>query len=216
MKITAGCLTNVADKLADPEDYLELDASSLLLNEQQKDMVKTTIKNSGKAFAGIKFEFSDPVIRKFAGICYVKLDEPSGRDAAKANIRNAIAKYFMNLPESTTFIPKSDLVKAALASDDNIKAFDIDIISDAAEQAWKNGYWIKYVRRMVNGVYDYVPVKTLYEEGVTPCMDSFGNISLDSTVELPLLNGGFPYWPDKSDHKTSDNIRLEALQVLFI
>ena len=216
MTVTAGCLTNVMDKLSDPEEYLELDPESLLLTDEQKSMVKTTIKNSGKAFAGIKFEFSDPVIRKFAGVCYVKLKEDSTRDAAKANIRNAIAKYFMNLPESTTFIPKSDLVKVALESDDNIKSFDIDIISDAAEQAWKNGYWNKYVQRLVNGVFTYVPVKTLYESTVTPCMDAYGNIHLDSTVELAVLSGGFKYYPDKTDRKSEDSIRVNTLDILFI
>ena len=213
MKVTASCLENV--KLANAEEYLELDPSKLLLTDEQKEMVKTTINNSGKAFAGIKFEMTDPVIRKFAAICYVKLEEESAREVAKTNIRNAIGTYFMNLPESTTFIPKSDLVKTALASDSNIKSFDIDIISDTAEQAWKNGYWIKYVRRMVNGSYEYVPVKVIYEKETTPCMDAFGNISLDSTRELPLLCGGFLYWADKTK-KTSDSIRLNALDVMFI
>lgn len=211
MTVTAACLSNVLDKIRDAEDYLDLDVSKLSLTEKQKDMVKTTIKNSGKAFAGIKFNFADPVVRRYAGICYVKLKEDSQRAAATANIRNAIAKYFMSLPESTTFIPKSDLIRVALDSDDNIKSFDIDIISEAAEEAWHDGYWIKYVQRLINGVYQFVPVKTLYEEGVTPCMDVYGNILVDSTSELPILSGGFKYY----DKTTGDSIVLPTLDVLF-
>ena len=211
MTVTAACLSNVLDKIRDAEDYLDLDVSQLCLTEKQKDMVKTTIKNSGKAFAGIKFTFADPVVRRYAGICYVKLKEDSQRAAATANIRNAIAKYFMSLPESTTFIPKSDLIRVALDSDDNIKSFDIDIISEAAEEAWHDGYWIKYVQRLINGVYQFVPVKTLYEEGVTPCMDVYGNILVDSTSELPILSGGFKYY----DKTTGDSIVLPTLDVLF-
>ena len=49
MTVTAACLSNVLDKIRDAEDYLDLDVSKLCLTEKQKDMVKTTIKNSGKA-----------------------------------------------------------------------------------------------------------------------------------------------------------------------
>lgn len=211
MTVTASCLSNALGKIQDPEDYLDLDISKLLLTDAQKDMVKLSIKNSGKAFAGIKFAFTDPVIRRYAGICYVKLAEDSGRDAAKANIRNAIAKYFMNIPESTIFIPKSDLISVVLKSDANIKSFDIDIISETAENAWNDGYWIKYTQRMVNGVYTFVPVKVMYEETVTPGMDAYGNILVDSNMELPVLSGGFKYY----DKTTGDNIVLPTLDVLF-
>lgn len=218
MTVTAGCLSNVVSKLKNSEDYLSLRPSEMLLTDQQKEMVKTTIKNSGKTFAGIKFDFVDPIIRKFAAICYVKVEEESGRDLTEANIRNAIAEYFMNLPETTTFIAKSDLITAALESDSNISAFDIDIISGTAEEAWKNGYWIKYQERLINGTNSYVPVKVLYESTVIPCMDNFGNISLDTKIEIPLLCGQFKYYSDKSDKKQvfNDTITIDPLTILFI
>ena len=56
-----------------------------------------------------------------------------------------------------------------------------------------------------------MPVKTLYEEGVTPCMDVYGNILVDSTSELPILSGGFKYY----DKTTGDSIVLPTLDVLF-
>ena len=56
-----------------------------------------------------------------------------------------------------------------------------------------------------------MPVKTLYEEGVTPCMDVYENILVDSTSELPILSGGFKYY----DKTTGDSIVLPTLDVLF-
>ena len=43
-----------------------------------------------------------------------------------------------------------------------------------------------------------------------------GNIKLDSTVEIPLLHGGFNYYPNKAEQDKSDSIRMESLQILFI
>lgn len=212
MTITAMCMSNVIDKLSTPEDYLSINPDDLKLNDYQKEMVKTSLIKSDKIFAGVKFNFGDPVIRKFAAICYVKLDEGSIRDTITAVIRNTISEYFINLPENTTFIAKSDIIKTVLAADDRIKSFDIEFISDTAESAWYEGYWVKYVQRMVNGVYSYVPVKTIYDSSVIPCMDNFGNIMLDTTIEMPMLSGGFNIY----DKNTGDSFRANTLDILFM
>ena len=216
MTVTARCLTNVVDSLTNPADYLDIDEADLLLTESQKNMIATSIKNSNKVFTGIQFNFEDPVIRKYCAICYVKLKEAYSRDAAKTNIQNAIAQYFIDLPENTMFIPKSDIIKACLDADDNIESFDLDFISDLNETAYYNGLYYKYQRRLINGVYKYVPVKTMYDDTNTAGLDAYGNIQLDSTVELPLLHGGFNYYPNKSDNDKDDAIRMETLQILFI
>ena len=216
MTVTAGCLTNVIDKLQDLDDYLDIDEQDLLLTDEQKNMISLAIANSNKVFAGIKFKFLDPVIRKYSAICYVKLKEAYARDVAKMNIRNAIAKYFINLPENTTFIPKSDIIKACLDEDNNIESFDIDFISSLNEQAYYDGWYYKYQKRLINGVYKYVPIKTIYDSYSVAGLDDYGNIKLDSTVEIPLLHGGFNYYPNKAEQDKSDSIRMESLQILFI
>ena len=216
MTVTAGCLTNVIDKLQDLDDYLDIDEQDILLTDEQKNMISLAIANSNKVFAGIKFKLLDPVIRKYSAICYVKLKEAYARDVAKMNIRNAIAKYFINLPENTTFIPKSDIIKACLDEDNNIESFDIDFISSLNEQAYYDGWYYKYQKRLINGVYKYVPVKTIYDSYSVAGLDDYGNIKLDSTVEIPLLHGGFNYYPNKAEQDKSDSIRMESLQILFI
>ncbi len=215
MTVTAGCLTNVVDKLSDAADYLDLTEEDLLLSDDQKKMISLAISNSNKVFAGVQFKFLDPVIRKYCAVCYVRLKETYSRDTAKVNIHNAIAEYFINLPENTTFIPKSDIIKTCLDADDNIEAFDIDFISALNEEAYSNGLYYKYQRRLINGVYKYVPVKTIYDSTNVAGLDAYGNIQLDSTVEVPILHGGFNYYPDKGSSK-SNVIRMETLQILFI
>lgn len=216
LQVTAGCLTNVIDKIDDAEDYLELDEKDLLLSDEQKNMVSLSIKNSNKVFSGIKFNFLDPVIRKYAAVCYVKLKEKHAKDIVTTNIRNTIANYFMELPENTTFIPKSDIIKLC-AEIDNIESFDIDFISELNETAYYKNWYYKYVRRLINGVYKYVPVKTIYDSYNQPGLDSYGNIQLDSTVEIPLLHGGFNYYHNKNLSKDKyDSVKVDTIQIVFI
>ena len=217
LTVTATCLANVTDKIQSPEEYLELNESDLLLNESQKQMIITTLDNSKRTFAGMKFEFQDPIIRKYAGICYVKITDLYNKDVIKTAIRNSIADYFMNLPENTIFIPKSDIIKKVI--DDNsslIESFDIDFISELNEQAFYNGSYEKYTQKLINGVYKYVPTTTMYESNTSPGLDDYGNIQLNSNIEIPLFHGGFNYYPNKDTNDKDTSIRLDTLQILFI
>ena len=97
-----------------------------------------------------------------------------------------------------------------------ISSFDIDFISSLNEQAYYDGWYYKYQKRLINGVYKYVPVKTIYDSYSVAGLDDYGNIKLDSTVEIPLLHGGFNYYPNKAEQDKFDSIRMESLQILFI
>ena len=147
-------------------------------------------------------QFKDPVIRKFAFITYIKTDNVYNRELAKSNVRSSLAKYFINLDEGVQFIPKSDLIKKIIDESDVIKSCDIDIISEVAEETFYNGYYDKYELKYINGYYQYVTTRYIYEEDNTPCLDSYDNISLDSKLEIPILHGGFKYYPDKTDRKS--------------
>lgn len=216
LTVTAGCLTNIMDKVNTADEYFNIEVNDLLLTDDQKTMIKTALSNSNKVFTGINFEFIDPVIRKYAATCYVKVEEQYMQDIAKANITNAIADYFINLPENTKFIPKSDIIKICLEADENIKSFDLDFISQLNEDAYYNGYYNKYQQKLINGIYKYVPIKTMYDKTNVPGLDAYGNIKLDSELEMPLLHGGFNYYPEKLSKNKNDMIRVEALQIIFI
>lgn len=217
LSVTASCLANVDDKMSSPEQYLELDDKDFILTDGQKEIVKTTLANSSKSFAGVTFNFVDPVIRKYAAICYVKVDDTYNRESVKTAIRNSIAQYFIDLDTNTLFIPKSNIITRIMNDNSSvIKSFDIDFISDMNEQSYKDGYHLQYEQRLVNGVSRYVGMKTIYDPESIAGLDDYGNIQLKSKLEMPLLHGGFMYYPNKENGDKSSSIRVETVQILFI
>ena len=212
------CLTNVKNQIKDIEDYFKIKDSELLLSTEQKEMVCNTLENSKKSFAGISIQFKDPIIRKYAIMCYVKADSTYNKDTIKSSIRRTLCEYFVNLKDSTQFIAKSELISLCIANCENILSLDIDIISETAEKAFYDNYYIKYEIESHNGTYHYVPVKHIYESSDLPGLDSIGNIQVDSKMEVPILHGGFKIYPDKSDkiNGKKNSIIAKDIDILFI
>lgn len=215
MCVTATCLRNIKNELYDAETYYAFDTKKLLLESNQKEMIIETLKNSNRAFAGVTLKFQDPVIRKYAVVCYVKPDNVYNRELIKNSINVSLANYFLNVFEDVQFIAKSDLLKKIMNDCENIKAIDLDIISELGENTYRDGYYDKYELRFINDSYQYVTKRVIYEKNTTPGLDGFGNISLESKLEIPVLHGGFNYYPDKESF-SKDAITLEAVQVYFI
>ena len=216
MCITATCLRNINEEIKTVDDYYNMDTNNLLLTDGQKEMIQTTLKNSKKAFAGVTMKFQDPVIRRFSIICYAKVDNIYNRDAATDGIRTSLAKYFMNIFEGVQFIPKSDLITKILDENDCVTSVDIDIISELAEQTYKQGYYDRYELKFVNGSYQYIPKRVMYEPDTYPALDQYGNISLGSKLEIPVLQGSFKYYPDKDTFNKSNCVSIPTVQVYFI
>lgn len=216
MNINITCLRNFKKELKDIEDYYKLTNDKLLLTEEQKIMIVNTLENSKKSFAGISLKFHDPVIRKFAAICYVKVENSYDKDIVASNIRSILAEYFYNSLEDTQFISKSEIINKIHNDVDRVKSIDIDFISDLTESAFKNGYYNKYELLYTNGVYKYVSTRVIYENEATPGLDGYGNISLDSKLEIPMLSGGFYYYPNKNEDDRNNGIIVDPVQILFI
>lgn len=219
MIVTATCLSNLKNKITNYNDYYKLSKYDILLSNKEKQMVVTTLNNSKKSFAGVTLNFNDPIIRKFAFICYIKTNNIYSKEKIKNNIEIELAKYFINNLIDTKFIAKSDIIKHCLDNIEDIVSIDIDIISELAEECYKNNYYEKYELIYVNGSYKYVTKKVIYEESSIPGLDYYGNISLDSKLEIPILQGGFNYYPDKNNSlktKNLNSIKTEPVQVIFI
>lgn len=216
LTVVASCLRNKTNEVTEPEEYLELESKDLLISDREKEMVIDALSNSNNTFTGMSFEFQDPIICKFSMICYVKIASTYNRELAKTNIRNAVATYFMNLPENTQFISKSDIINRVTEADSNIESFDFDFISELNENAYNDGYYIEYKQRIINGVYKYVPVKTIYDKTNTPGLDQIGNIQLNSKLQIPLLHGDFYYYPNKESNDKATSIKTESIQVMFL
>lgn len=216
LNIVASCLRNKTKEITEPEKYLELDSKDLYITDREKEMVITALSNSKNTFTGMSFEFKDPIICKFSIICYVKIASTYNRDITKTNIRNAVALYFMNLPENTQFISKSDIINAVTEADSNIESFDFDFISELNENAYNDGYYVEYKQHIVNGIYKHIPTKIIYDKTNTPGLDQIGNIQLNSKLQIPLLHGGFYYYPNKESNDKNTKIKTESVQVMFL
>lgn len=215
MCITATCLQNINNKLEDINNYFNLKESDIILTENQKSMIINTLNNSQKTFAGITLKFQDPIIRNFAFLCYVKSNNVYNNSTIEEDIKKLIAEYFINILTNGQFIPKSDIIKYILDNNENIVSIDIDIISELAEQTYANGYYNKYELKLINNSYEYVTKKVMYEKESNPGLDIYGNISLDSKLEIPHISNGFKYYNDK-ENNSKDFIYIDAIQIFFI
>ena len=215
LSVTGMCLKNTDNIITDTSDYYNITKEDLLLTDTEKEMMLTSLENSGKLFAGIQFSLEDPVVREFAAVCYVKLaNDTVNRDAATERIRNVFADYFMSINKSKLYIPKTAIIVKIMDScSDIIESVDFDFISETNESAYKNGYYTRY-RQDKDG--SFYTVSAAYEPGGTVFIDDFGNIQLDSELETALLHGGFKYYPDKNG-ASADSVTLpHGVQVYFI
>ena len=123
--VNAICTSNYADGVKDTDEYFNAYLNNqILLSNEQKEMVKETLNNSNKTFAGISLEFTDPDIYRYAIVAYIKAESKYDRDTIKSEISKAVMDYFVNLPTNTLFIPKSDIIKTVLDKVHNIESID--------------------------------------------------------------------------------------------
>ena len=216
MYINVTCLSNIKENIKDIDDYYNMNVSDMTLKKYQKEMIINTLDNSNKTFAGLTLKFVDPVIRKYAFICYVKIDNTYNKDTAIQSIRKLLGDYFLNLDNDTTFIAKSDLISLIVNNVECIQAIDFDIISEYGEDAYYNNFYSKYELNYLNNSYKYEEVTEVYESTIYPGLDGYGNISLNSKIEIPILHGGFKYYPNKNTNSKTDAITIEDIQVYFI
>lgn len=216
MYINVTCLANFKDQIKEIEDYFNLNLDDMKLTYDQKNMVINTLENSKKSFAGLTLKFYDPIIRQFAFICYVKADSVYNKDTIELSIRNTLGTYFLNIDNNKLFIAKSELISLILDNNENILSIDLDIISEYGESAYYNNFYIKYELINSNNIYTYNEVREIYEDTVYPGLDGYGNISLNSKLEVPVLHGGFSYYPEKNINNKSNSIRIPEIQVYFI
>lgn len=214
--IIISALTNYYITNNNMENYFLSDINKFYLNDEQKRIIFETLNNSNKTLTGVSVKFQDPVIRKYALLCYIKLNTVYNQDDVKENIQSIIANYFVSLDKNVQFISKADIIKEIMDNDDNIEALDITFISELAEQTFYDGYYNKYYLQYINKGYTFTTKKVFYEKGVNPGLDAYGNIQLDTKLEIPLLRGGFKYYPNKDTNDKSESIMLDNIQVFFI
>ncbi len=223
MCIYVACTSNLLNTIKTVDEYFKLTDkrenykyNNILLTNDQKVMIQNTLKNSNKSFAGLTIKFQDPEIRRYALFCYVKYKNIYSKQDIEESIKESLGLYFLNLKDDFSFIPKSDLINIGSLCHPDIESFDIDIISELAEETFYNGYYYKYVLSYIDSEYKFIKKKVYYESDTTPGLDNFGNIKLTSNLEIPILGGGFKYYPDKQNMNKSNSILLDAITIIWI
>jgi len=214
MFIVASCTRNINSELNSPEDYFNININNLFLKKTEKEMIQNTLENSKRAFAGVSLKFEDPIIRKFAIICYVKIENTYQKHIVETAIKRYLAEYFLKRLINTQFIAKSDIIKYLLDNVPEIKSLNISIISGMTEDAYYNSYYYKYNFININDTINYNKKKVIYEKNSTPGLDTFENISLDSKVEMPVL-ANIKYYPNKNENDKITVIDIPAVQIYF-
>ena len=205
--------------------YENLTPNDFLLYNEEMEMVKQTLYNSKKMFSGLTFDFVQPIFRRYAILCYVKCENNYEHSIITTKIKKALYDYFLTSIANTLFISKSDIIKLLVDNVSEIESLDITIISEYEEQSFENTTYdvietnSKSVYQNSNIRYEFKHM--LWDDSIRPGLDIFGNILINSKLEMPLLNGPIKYFPykrdkDKTIEEKRQSINVNAVEVYFI
>jgi hypothetical protein len=200
--VNAVCTTNFIDNLSDYNKYFSAyDDNMIYLTDYQKSIITTTLNNSNKTFAGISFNFIDPIIYKYAILVYLKVDKSYNREVVNSEITKLIADYFINLKPNTSFIAKSDVIKYILDNVNYLESIDISFISDINENAKYNGYYYAYEKVNTDNNWQYKYTKQVYNKENHLGLDDFGNINIEDKFGMPLISNNVIYTVEEDNSK---------------
>ena len=217
-KIYIVALQNIPNLYENKEKYYELTDNELLLNEDQKNMIISTLSNSNKTIAGFNIEFINPIIRKYSIILYVKIKSEYQKEIVKYNIQNVILDYFLNLSYSVKFISKSDIINLILNNDTDklIESIDLTFVSEYNELAFLTEEYEEYISDDDFYTNNLTKHKYKYNNNNNLGLDIFGNISLNTIIEIPRLSGNIKYYTDKENNNKEDSIITKPIEIYFV
>lgn len=215
MQIIIAALSNKISDIATYNEYFALNLNELQLSNDQEEQIMNTLSLSNRTFAGISVQFKKPKIWRYAAICIIKLNDNYNRESIKETLRETIGNYFINLEDNVEIIYRSDIIKTVLNEHDELLSFDIQFITEKNEVAYIEGFYEIEKVKYYNGSLISDNQKSFYVKDKTLGLDDFGNILVESKLEVPILQGGFNYYGNKDDNNKS-SIKINTLQFLFI
>lgn len=217
MQVIVSCLSNKITDVQNTNEYFGLVKNDLLINSDQREQILTALTSSNRTFAGITIQFKDPKIWRYAAVCILRLKDNYNRESIKEDLKQTIGTYFMNLTDNVEIIYKSDIIKTVLNEhSEALLSFDIQFISEKNEEAYKNGFYNIAGITYKNGMLIDDNIKRIYNEEQPAGLDEYGNILIESKLEIPILQGGFSYYGNKEINDKSTCIRIETMQFVFV
>lgn len=218
MQVIVSCLSNKITDVKNTNEYFGLKVNELFINADQREQILTALTSSNRTFAGITIQFRDPVICRYAAVCVLRLKDNYNRESIKEELKQTIGSYFMRLKDNVEIIYRSDIIKTVLNTHGSaLASFDIQFISEKNEIAFKEGYYEVPGITYRDGMLIDDNIKNFYNESQPAGLDEYGNIIIESKLEVPILQGGFEYYGDKENKNfTSSCIRIETMQFVFV
>ena len=197
MVVNSIIMKNYRLQLDDGKDYFNLTEDDFYLSDVQKQSLINALEGSGQQLAGTTFNIFNPEICKYAMFLYVRMKNPSyDKDYMENKIRTVVGNFFANV-NSDIYIPKSDIIGAIKDAVDDIDGVNVYFLSEANEEAIKNGEYTKKTSTYnpSKGTYDVKVEKIAVGANENPGLglDAHGNIYLDSDEQFPVLMGGWSY-----------------------
>jgi hypothetical protein len=216
MQVIVACLSNKITDISTTDEYYALNVNDLYINSDQEEQILNTMSLSNRTFAGISVQFKNPVIWRYACVCIIKLADNYNKESMKEEIKDVVGEYFMDLKDNVEIIYKSDIIKTVLNEIDGLSSFDLQFISEKAETAFANNYY--EVKNIVynNGSLLESTSQVYYDANSTAGLDTYGNIIVESKLEIPLLQGGFNYYNKDGAESRNNPIKIETFQFIFI
>ena len=181
------------------KDYFSLSESDFMLDDIQKNTIYNYIKTTDKQLMGVTYDIKDPVIKKYACFIYLKMkDTVYDNSYVESQIKSLISNYMIS-EMNDLFIPKADFIHLIKQNISEVDSVDLYFMSEANEQAIKNGYYIDNGKKYM--VYN--------SEDPGLGLDEYGNIQLTNNSDIPVLMGGWSY-------KSSDGILYDDDQYTTI
>lgn len=227
-------LPNIKKKLQKNQDYFTLDINEFFFSQEEQNGILGLLENSGQQMVTTEVQIVQPKPQYFRMDIKIRYFEGYSKSDLFVKIRSAVSDYLMNITRRDR-LPKSDLI-AIIEGVDGIDSVNIRFISEAEENARRNGYYIsetvtvtpstptletigngkqKYVffkRTVTETIVNFNPGDPLPESVIN--LDSFGDIILDKE-EVALFRGG---WVDRDNQSVLDDARageMAALSVYF-
>ena len=182
-------IPDIRKKLTTDTNYFTTSESNFVLEQQEIDYLKASIRESGQQVMQSELVFVNPIIRRYGLNIILKVFKGYNYNDLRSEIVAQLSDYFLET-RRRDIMPKSDIINL-LEDIDKIDSVNVEFVSERNEAALRNGF---YFNERVQGN-TLVKERISLENNEDPRLglDDFGDIIIGQN-ELPIIRGG---WNDR-------------------
>jgi hypothetical protein len=209
-------IPDLKKKLTNEYDYFSFNTNEFILTEFEKNLIRRLLNESGQQLIGSEIKFVTPQIKKYVLNIVISYFDNYNKETILTEINTKLNDYFINVSRRD-LIPRSDII-AILKTIDGINSANAYFISEANEQAIKDGFYVKqeFIYDQVTERREWTETKkvTLKEnEDPNIGLNEFGDILIEEG-DVPIIRGG---WSDANGINYEEDVKanLSGLNVFF-